>query len=79
MDEATSALDTLSEAQVAVALQRLMEGRSTLVITHRMDQAMRADRVFVLESGRVIESGSPQDLLSSAGAFKEMCAELSVA
>ena len=79
LDEATSALDTLSEAQVAVALRRLMEGRSTLVITHRMDQAMRADRVFVLESGRVIESGRPQELLSSAGAFSEMCAELSVA
>jgi ATP-binding cassette subfamily B protein len=79
LDEATSALDTLSEAQVAVALQRLMKGRSTLVITHRMDQAMRADRVVVLEAGRVIESGTPEELMSTEGSFQEMCTELNVA
>lgn len=79
LDEATSALDTLSEAQVAVALGRLMAGRSTLVITHRMDQAMRADHVVVLEAGRVIESGAPQELIATSGSFQQMCTELSAA
>jgi ATP-binding cassette subfamily B protein len=72
LDEATSALDTLSEAKVAAALERLMEGRSTLIITHRMDQAARADHVVVLDSGRVIEAGSPAKLLSNNGPFQKM-------
>jgi ABC-type multidrug transport system fused ATPase/permease subunit len=56
-----------------------MAGRSTLIITHRMDQAMRADRVVVLEAGRVIESGSPQELIATSGSFQQMCTELSAA
>jgi len=79
LDEATSALDVHSEASVAVALSRLMAGRSTLVITHRMDQASKADRVIVMDSGRIVQMGSPADLSAVEGVFQELSKESSVA
>ena len=79
LDEATSALDVHSEASVAVALERLMAGRSTLVITHRMDQARKADRVIVMDSGRIVQMGSPAELSSIEGVFQKLSKESSVA
>src|SRR5690606_19496465 len=62
LDEPTSALDAQSEALVQVGLERLREGRTTLLIAHHLSTAERADRVAVIEAGRVVEWGSPADL-----------------
>ncbi|MBM3481699.1 MAG: ATP-binding cassette domain-containing protein [Alphaproteobacteria bacterium] len=69
LDEATSALDSESERQVQVALQVLMKGRTTLVIAHRLSTVQDADVIFVLDEGRVIESGTNAELLAHGGAY----------
>jgi ATP-binding cassette subfamily B protein len=72
LDEATSALDTQSEQAVRSALAQLMSGRSTLVITHRIDQALQADQVVVMEAGRVVQEGDPRQLANEPGAFRDL-------
>lgn len=69
LDEATSNLDTQSEQLVEQAFQRLGEGRTTIIIAHRLATVQRADRVFVLEAGRIVEQGSHQDLLDQEGLY----------
>jgi ATP-binding cassette subfamily B protein/subfamily B ATP-binding cassette protein MsbA len=69
LDEPTSALDADTETALVEAMERLMYGRTTLVIAHRLSTVRRADRIIVLESGRVLESGSPAELLSSGGTY----------
>lgn len=64
LDEATSSLDTESEHFVEQALEELLEGRTTLIIAHRLSTVRRADRVIVLDQGRVVETGSHEELLS---------------
>ncbi len=64
LDEATSALDTESEAAVQAALANLMEGRTVLVIAHRLSTVRRADRIVVLEAGEITESGTHEELLA---------------
>jgi len=72
LDEATSALDTESEAMVQKALANLMENRTTLVIAHRLSTIMHADRIVVLDQGRVVETGSHQELLAHNGLYRNL-------
>jgi ATP-binding cassette, subfamily B, bacterial MsbA len=72
LDEATSALDTASERQVQEALQRLMAGRTTLIIAHRLSTIEHADRVLVLDQGRLAESGSHEQLLADGGLYARL-------
>jgi ATP-binding cassette subfamily B protein len=64
MDEATSSLDSEAEAKVAEAAERLMEGRTTLVIAHRLATVERMDRILVFDTGRIVEDGTPAQLLA---------------
>ncbi|HVY61863.1 MAG TPA: ABC transporter ATP-binding protein, partial [Planctomycetota bacterium] len=69
LDEPTAALDAATEASLSAALDGLMKERTTLLVTHRLGLARRADRVVVVERGRVVEVGSPAELLEKGGAF----------
>jgi len=69
LDEATSSLDAESEALVQQALQNLMEGRTTIVIAHRLSTVRRADRIIVLADGRIKESGTHEDLVVRRGLY----------
>jgi len=72
LDEATSALDGASEALVQRALANLMQGRTTLVVAHRLSTIRNADRIVVLEAGRIVEQGSHTDLLAAGGLYARM-------
>jgi len=72
LDEATSALDTVSERQVQEALQRLMAGRTTLIIAHRLSTVEHAHRIVVLEQGRIAEAGSHGELLDRMGLYQRL-------
>ena len=72
LDEATAALDSKAEAEVQGAIDRLEEGRTVVCVAHRLSTLRRMDRVIVLEQGRVVESGSFEELLKKDGAFAEM-------
>lgn len=69
LDEATSNLDPATDALVEDAMQRLLADRTAIVIAHRINTALRADRVLVMEHGRVVEDGAPLDLEAAGGAF----------
>jgi ATP-binding cassette subfamily B protein len=73
-DEATSALDSKSEKAIQAELDRIAEGRTTLVIAHRLSTVMDADQILVMDHGRIIERGSHRDLLEAAGAYAQMWA-----
>jgi ATP-binding cassette, subfamily B, bacterial MsbA len=72
LDEATSALDTETERQVQAALARLKRGRTTVVIAHRLSTIIDADTIFVMEDGRIVESGSHSELLAKGGAYERL-------
>ena len=72
LDEATSALDTESEKSIRSALGAVVKGRTTFVIAHRLSTIEMADRIFVLEQGRIAEEGTHQDLLSANGAYAKL-------
>jgi subfamily B ATP-binding cassette protein MsbA len=72
LDEATSALDAESEARVQDALKRLTKGRTTLVIAHRLSTVRDADRILVLDGGRVVEAGAHEDLIARGGLYARL-------
>ena len=75
LDEATSSIDAATEARVQRGLDRLMAGRTSLVIAHRLSTIRGADRVVVLEAGRIVEQGSPAELRAAGGHYAKLQAE----
>jgi ATP-binding cassette subfamily B protein len=75
LDEATSALDTVSERLIQAALERLMEGRTTIAIAHRLSTILRADRILVYDRGHIVEQGSHAELLRRGGLYARLYQE----
>lgn len=72
LDEPTSALDVEAEASVQAAIEELSAGRTTIFIAHRLNTTLRADRVLLLEQGRLVQNGSPEELLAIDGPYRRM-------
>src|SRR5205085_5339138 len=72
LDEATSALDAQTEAGVLDTLANLAKGRTTISVTHRISQASTADLIFVLDSGRLVEQGTHEELLRAGGLYQKL-------
>ncbi|SDK24930.1 ABC transporter ATP-binding protein [Lacicoccus qingdaonensis] len=72
LDEATSSIDTVTELKIQEALEHLMKGRTSIIIAHRLNTIKAVDRIFVLEQGQMLESGSEKQLLEKKGRYYEM-------
>jgi len=72
LDEATSALDAQSETLVQTALERLMKGRTTIVVAHRLATVLKADRILVMDGGRIVEEGTHRSLVRKGGVYAEL-------
>jgi ATP-binding cassette subfamily B protein/subfamily B ATP-binding cassette protein MsbA len=73
LDEATASVDTETERQIQAALDRLMENRTSFVIAHRLSTVRHADRIYVLDRGRLIEQGNHEQLLAADGLYANLC------
>ena len=69
MDEATSSVDTITENLIQKGMELMMKGRTSFVVAHRLSTVKRADRIIVVEEGRIIEEGSHRDLLRKKGKY----------
>jgi len=76
LDEATSALDTKSEASVQAAIEQLRQGRTTLVVAHRLSTVVSADQIVVLDHGKIVQQGGHEDLISKEGLYKNLYAQM---
>jgi ATP-binding cassette, subfamily B, bacterial len=72
LDEATSNLDSESEQLIHQSLERLMQGRSCFVIAHRLSTIARADKIVVLDKGRILETGTHHELMAKSGRYRQM-------
>ncbi|MBT5331847.1 MAG: ATP-binding cassette domain-containing protein, partial [Porticoccaceae bacterium] len=76
LDEATSALDSKTEARIQQAMDKILEGKTSIVIAHRLSTVRKADKICVMDEGRVVEQGSHEELISANGAYARMAASL---
>ena len=76
LDEPTAALDAISESAVLAALRQLQHGRTTFVIAHRLSTVRLADRIMVLDAGRLMAEGRHSQLITSCALYRELCAQL---
>lgn len=72
LDEATSSIDTVTEMKIQEALERLMEGRTSFIIAHRLNTVRKADLIYVMQDGRLVESGRQDELVGSGGLYDQM-------
>ncbi len=72
LDEATSNIDTVTEVNIQEALARLMEGRTSVIIAHRLNTIQRADQIVVLKNGEMIEKGSHDELIRQKGFYSDL-------
>jgi len=75
LDEATSAVDTFTEHRIQLALEKLMEGRTSVIVAHRLSTVRRCDQILVLDHGRITERGTHQSLLAAGGAYADLYKE----
>jgi ABC-type multidrug transport system fused ATPase/permease subunit len=72
LDEATSALDSQTEHDIQRDLEKLMQGRTSIIIAHRLSTIMRADKIIVLEKGKIVQIGKHRDLIRQPGQYKKL-------
>ena len=72
LDEATSSVDTLTETRIQLSMDRLVEGRTSFVIAHRLSTIRDADMILVVESGRIVETGTHRELMELGGRYRSL-------
>ena len=72
LDEATSSIDTEIEAKIQLAISKLLEGRTSFIIAHRLSTIRNADRILVIENGKIIENGSHKELINLKGHYHNL-------